>query len=69
MKTILTFIIGAIVILPTLLVLNESDDLWVNFLGFAYIAILFLISTTKVGKKGLKCLCDANNELAKRLGI
>jgi hypothetical protein len=67
MRTILTFIIATIVVLPAVAIFNDNGILWVNFMGLAYIMILYLISMTKVGKKGLKCLNDANNELSKWL--
>lgn len=67
MKTIikitLTYLIACVVILPLFAIFNENDNLWVNFLGLAYIVILYLISTTKVGKKGLKQLADASNKI------
>lgn len=68
-KVILTYVIAIVVILPAFAVFNESDNLIVNLGGLAYLLILLYVGTTKVGKKGLKCLYDANNELAKRLGI
>lgn len=41
----------AIILLPTLLVLNESDHIWVNLVGLGYIGVLHMLSKTDFGKK------------------
>lgn len=56
MKKIFAFIIFALIFAPCLLVANESEHIWVNFVGFGYAMGLYLISKTKVAKKYLKML-------------
>ena len=59
MKKVFAFIIFALIFAPCLLVANENDNLWVNFVGFFYGVGLYLISKTKVAKKWLKMLNKA----------
>lgn len=47
MKTILT---ATLLFVPCLLVLNESENIWINVLGFAYIVGIYALSKNKSGK-------------------
>ena len=49
MRTILTLIVGMVVISPCLLIINESDDFKPNLVGFLWLVILCIIGRTKVG--------------------
>lgn len=53
MRTIITIICVYLVFLPCLLIFNESDTILPNLGGFIYMAILFIIGRTKVGKIAL----------------
>lgn len=59
MRTFFTLTIAVLILLPTLAIANQSDDLLINFCGLIYVGILYLISQTKVGQKGLKCVKKA----------
>lgn len=50
-KKILMIVAFTLVFIPCLLVLNESDTIYPNFIGFFYIGILFIVFKTKVAKK------------------
>lgn len=56
MKRIFAFILLAIIVSPCILIFNESDHIWVNFVGLCYLLGLVLIGKTKVGKKIFKML-------------
>lgn len=59
MKKILAFLLFVLIFAPCLLVANESDHIWVNFIGLGYLIGLFLVCQTKVAKKWLKWLDKA----------
>ena len=63
MKAILTYIGAMLVLAPCLLVLNESNTILPNLIGFAYIGILLIVFRGKVAKKAYKALIKANNSL------
>ena len=71
MKTTMTkkdFVIWAIAILlfmPCLLVLNESNTIVPNLIGFAYIGLLFLAGRTNVGRLFFKRLMRIEEKLFK----
>lgn len=50
-KKILMIVAFTVIFLPCLLVLNDSDVIYPNFIGFLYIGILFIVFKTKVAKK------------------
>lgn len=50
-KKILMMVAFMLVFLPCLLVLNDNDTIYPNFIGFLYIGILFIVFKTKVAKK------------------
>lgn len=56
MKRIFAFILFAIIVAPCVLIFNESDHIWINFVGLGYLLGLVLIGKTKVGKKIFKKL-------------
>lgn len=56
MKRIIAFIVLAIIVAPCILIFNESDHIWINFVGLGYLLSLVLIGKTKVGKKIFKML-------------
>lgn len=56
MKKIIIFIAAMILVFPCILIFNESDSVWVNFVGLAWLLILVMLSCTKCGKKHLKTL-------------
>lgn len=67
MRTFFTLTIAVLILLPTLAIANQSDDLLINFCGLIYVGILYLISLTNVGKKGLKCIKKALENIDKIL--
>lgn len=62
-KIILTYAIAFIVFCPLLAIINDNGSILINLSGFAYLAILCIVSHTKVGKIGLKHLADASNKI------
>lgn len=49
-----TLIIATLLLLPCLLVFNESEYLAVNFIGITYILLLVRLSFTGKGKRFIK---------------
>lgn len=62
MKDALCLITCMVVMLPCLLILNESDSFLPNLAGFVYVGILFLVSRTKAAKNVLKHAYKAYNK-------
>lgn len=54
MKKVIAFIVLAIIVAPCILIFNESDNIWLNFIGLGWLWILIMLSRTKFGKKHLK---------------
>jgi hypothetical protein len=50
-KELLTFVMVIVVLLPCILVVNESDTFTPNIIGLAYVISLMLIAKTDFGKK------------------
>lgn len=63
MRTIATMIVGMVVLFPCLLIFNESGNILPNLAGFIYIAILYIIGRTKVGKKAIYEVIRANKKI------
>lgn len=63
MRTFFYYILAIVAIMPCLLILNESDNLFVNILGFAWVGILIIASRTKVGKTVIKAVLDVNKKM------
>lgn len=53
-KKIIIFVAAMILVLPCMLIFNESDSIWLNFAGLGWLWILITLSRTKYGKKYLK---------------
>lgn len=62
-KAIITYLVAIIALLPCFLILNESNTILPNLIGFAYIGILLIVFRGKVAKKAYKALIKANNSL------
>lgn len=62
MKKIIIFIVAMILVFPCILIFNESDSVWVNFVGLAWLLILAIIGKTKYGRKFLKQLYAQFND-------
>lgn len=63
-KVVLTLTIGTIVLLPSVLIFNESDSILPNLFGGLYIIGLVLFGKyTKLGKWCVKQVNDANKYL------
>lgn len=56
MKKIIAIIIATVLIMPCILVVNESDTIVPNLIGLAYIGCLYLHSRTAAGTKMWKKL-------------
>lgn len=63
MRTFFYYILAIVAIMPCLLILNESDNLFVNILGFVWVGILIIASRTKVGKNATKAVLDVNKKM------
>lgn len=63
MRTFFYYILAIVAIMPCLLILNESDNLFVNILGFMWVGILIIASRTKVGKNVIKAVLDVNKKM------
>ena len=63
MRTFFYYILAIVAIMPCLLILNESDNLFVNILGFVWVGILIIASRTKVGKNAIKAVLDVNKKM------
>lgn len=50
-KELLTFVMVIVMLLPCILVVNESDTFVPNIIGLAYIISLMLIAKTDFGQK------------------
>lgn len=51
MKKIIAIVKGTLLIMPCILVVNESDTIIPNIIGLAYIGCLYLHSRTAAGTK------------------
>ena len=67
MRTILTLIVGMVVISPCLLILNESGDFKPNLGGFLWLVILCIIGRTKVGNWAINQVVQANKNIERWL--
>lgn len=67
MRTILTFIVGMVVISPCLLILNESDDFKPNLGGLLWLMILCIVRHTKVGIWAINKVVQANKNIERWL--
>ena len=56
MKKIIAIIKATVLMMPCILVVNESDTIIPNLIGLAYIGCLFLHSRTAAGTKMWKTL-------------
>lgn len=63
MKAIFTYLVAILILLPCLLIFNESSTILPNLIGFGYIGILFITFRGKVAKKAYKALIKANDSL------
>lgn len=62
-KTITTLLIAIAVVFPCTAIFNESDNLWINLLGFVYLFILWRFSRTDSGRWCLHQIDKANEQL------
>lgn len=62
-NTIKVYIVTILLLLPILLLFNESNTFLPNLIGFCYMGILFIVFRGKVAKKAFKALIKANNSL------
>ena len=53
-KELLTSFLVVVVLLPCILIVNESDTFVPNIIGLAYIILLMLFSKTSLGQKTIK---------------
>lgn len=67
-KDLAVWAIAVVAFIPTLLVLNDSENLWVNLIGFAYIGLLVIVSRTSVGKMFFQRLERIENKLFGKIG-
>lgn len=67
MKDMLYVIASMVVILPCLLIFNESDTFVPNVIGFIWCFILIIISKTKVGNDAIKKIERVNKQVEKWL--
>lgn len=67
MRTIMTFIVGMVVIAPCLLILNESGDFKPNLVGLLWLVILCIIGRTKVGIWAINQVVQANKNIERWL--
>lgn len=51
MKKIIAIIKATALLIPALLVINESEHLWVNLIGLAYIGVMLVYSKTRRGQQ------------------
>ena len=52
MKTFIHYIVAFLAIIPGLLIFNNSEAIWPNFAGIAYIILIWLVTTkTKTGRR------------------
>lgn len=55
-KDLLKLIVAMLIVSPSILALNDSENILINLLGFYYATILFLF--TKYCNLGKRCLRD-----------
>jgi hypothetical protein len=55
-KDLLKLIVAMLIVSPTILALNDSENIFINLIGFCYATILFLF--TKYHEIGKRCLRD-----------
>lgn len=55
-KDLLKLIVAMLIVSPSILALNDSENILINLLGFYYATILFLF--TKYYNLGKRCLRD-----------
>ena len=56
-------IIAGIVFLPCFLIVNDSGNFLPNLLGFLYALILYISKDTKVAKKAINHVIQANKDI------
>lgn len=56
MKRIILHLVGIVLLLPCVLLLNDSEDcdLSINFIGLCWLLLLFVLAHTKLGKWFIK---------------
>jgi hypothetical protein len=54
MKRIILHLVGIILLLPCVLLLNDSQDLSINFFGLCWLLLLYVLAHTKLGKWFIK---------------
>ena len=60
--------IAVLAMFPALLVFNESEHIWVNLIGIAYIGVLALVARTNIGKMFFKRLEEMQDKLFGKIG-
>lgn len=55
-KDLLKLIVATLIVSPSILALNDSENILINLIGFCYATILFLF--TKYHEIGKRCLRD-----------
>ena len=63
MKTILTYIFFAIILVPCLLMFNESGNFWLNIGGVLWLGVLTLATHKKTSLRAYKALIKANKQV------
>lgn len=64
-KDFLVWVIAIVLAIPCLLVLNESDTIVPNLIGFAYIGLLALLGRTRIGRLFIKRFMSIEGKLFK----
>lgn len=67
MRTIVTVVVGMVVISPCLLILSGSDDFKPNLGGFLWLMILCIVGRTKVGIWAINQVVQANKNIERWL--
>lgn len=62
-RDVAIWIIAIVAFMPCILVLNESETIIPNIIGFGYIGLLFLVGRTNVGRLFFKRLMSIENKL------
>lgn len=62
-KALFTYFVTILLLLPCVLVFNESNTILPNLIGFTYVGIIVIVLRGKVAKKAYKALIKANNSL------
>ena len=66
-KAFFTMIVGCVLLLPCLLLFNESGNFTPNLAGFLYVVVLCTLSHTKVGKTAICKVLKANKTIEDKL--